>query len=819
MRPWLETQEKEISAEPLQLAGGQRLVAQALLRRGYVDPAAARAFLDPAYYSPASPYELPGMDRAVERLQVALRRKEHILVWGDFDVDGQTATTLLVATLRELGGRVSYHIPVRAQESHGVNLPVLQSLLEESDPPAVVLTCDTGISAQPAAEYAREQQVDLIITDHHELPRRLSGDTGIKDEGSGRESGEMTCLPPAYAVVTPRLLPAGHSLGSLPGVGVAYKLAQALYQAAGNPTGVEQHLDLAALGIVADVALLTGEARYLLQRGLERLRQPQRAGLLAIYERAGLSAGRLTEEQIGFVLAPRLNALGRLGDANPAVELLSTQDQGRARLLALQLEGLNSRRQLLTSQVLRSALAQIEQDPTLNEGQALVLAHPSWPAGVIGIVASRLVELLGKPCALIASPPGEDGRGSARSVEGIDISAAISTQARLLNGFGGHVMAAGFAIPAENIARFRAGLSQTVAKQWEALPPERAAGQSALAIDGYLPWSETGLELAESLERLAPYGAGNPPLALVSRGLHLVHQAAFGRQGEHLHLTLEDQDGFSQRVTWWGAGDLDPSKTVPNTLFDLAYTLRATTYRGKQELQVTWLDARGAPQAAGLLKAPAAPELVDYRRQDQPLPILLRLLTDTEVGKIQVWAEAEAYSRLRQSWGDAIRDRTQLAQCEQLVIWTIPPGSNELASAISHTKPKQVIVFLSDPAMDLPQPFLERLAGLVKHALAKRNGWISYLQLACATAQQVWLVQLGIEWLAAKGNLSIIKNDDDMDVSDSPGGELNRVQVAAGGKIDPAQAAALLEQIQNSLDETRAFRAYFSHHDPLALDV
>ncbi len=757
MRPWLETPEIEIPTELLQLAGGQRLVAQALLRRGYVDPAAARAFLDPAYYSPASPYELPGMDRAVERLRAALRRREHILVWGDFDVDGQTATTLLVATLRELGGQVSYHIPVRAQESHGVNLPVLQSLLEGSDPPAVVLTCDTGISAQPAAEYALSRQVDLIITDHHELPRQSPGETAA--------------LPAAYAVVTPRLLPAGHSLGSLPGVGVAYKLAQALYQAAGNPAGVEQHLDLAALGIVADVAQLTGEARYLLQRGLERLRQPQRAGLLAIYERAGLSAGHLTEEQIGFVLAPRLNALGRLGDANPAVELLSTQDQGRARLLALQLEGLNSRRQLLTSQVLRGALAQIEQDPTLNEGQALVLAHPSWPAGVIGIVASRLVELLGKPCALIASPPGEDGRGSARSVEGIDISAAISTQAHLLMGFGGHVMAAGFSIPTENIARFRAGLSQAVALQWAALPPERAAGRTALAIDGYLPWSETGLELAESLERLAPYGAGNPPLALVSRDLHVVHQTAFGRQGEHMHLTLEDQDGFSRRVTWWGAGEMDPSKTVPNTPFDLAYTLRATSYRGKQELQITWLDARVVPQAAGLLTAKAAVELVDYRSQDRPLPILQRLLTDVEVGKTQVWAEAEAYSRLRQSWGDAIRDRAQLAQCEQLVIWTIPPGAAELASAISRTQPRQVIVFANNPDMDLPQPFLERLAGLVKHALAKQNGWISYQHLACATAQQIWLVQLGIEWLAANGHLSIIEKGEDVDVARLSGEE------------------------------------------------
>ncbi len=569
MRPWLEIPEIEISAELLQIAGGQPLVAQALAQRGYADPAAARAFLDPAYYSSASPWELPGMERAVERLGSALRRGEHILVWGDFDVDGQTATTLLVSTLRELGGRVSYHIPVRANELHGVNLTVLTGLLEANDPPSVLLTCDTGSAAYPAVVYAGERHVDVIITDHHELPRPLIEATDEASDGPYQ-------LPPAYALVTPRLLPAGHRLGSLPGVGVAYKLAEALFQQTGNPAGVEQHLDLAALGIVADVALQTGEARYLLQRGLERLRQPQRLGLQAIYERAGLNPERLTEEQIGFVLAPRLNALGRLGDANPAVELLSTRDESRARLLALELEGLNSRRQLLTSQVLRAALAQIEQDPSLGASEALVLAHPAWPAGVIGIVASRLVELMGKPVALIAIPPGEDGRGSARSVEGVDITAAIAGQAGLLNGFGGHVMAAGFSIPPENIVGFRHGLSQAVAAQRAALPAERAAVLAALTIDGVLPWGELSLELAESLERLAPFGAGNAPLALVSRALHVVHQSAFGRQSEHLHLTLEDESGFSRRVVWWGAGDFELSGALPQGMFDLAFTLRAS---------------------------------------------------------------------------------------------------------------------------------------------------------------------------------------------------------------------------------------------------
>lgn len=817
MRPWLETPEIEIPAELLQIAGGQPLVAQALARRGYADPAAARAFLDPACYSPAAPGELPGLEQAVERLQSAIRQSEHILVWGDFDVDGQTATTLLVSTLRELGGRVSYHIPVRAQESHGVNLPVLKSLLETADPPTVVLTCDTGIAAHEAVAYASERRVDVIITDHHELPRPLTNEAGASAERPGEATHITPHLPPAYAVVTPRLLPAGHRLGSLPGVGVAYKLAEALFQGAGNPAGVEQHLDLAALGIVSDVALLTGEARYLLQRGLERLRQPQRPGLQAIYERAGLNAECLTEEQIGFVLAPRLNALGRLGDANPAVELLSTRDVGRARLLALELEGLNSRRQLLTSQVLRAAVAQIEQDPSLRDEEALVLAHPAWPAGIIGIVASRLVELLGKPTALISIPPGEDGRGSARSVDGVDITAAIAAQAGLLNGFGGHVMAAGFSIPAANITSFRRGLSRAVAAQRAALPAGQAAALAALQIDGAVPWEELSLELAESLERLAPFGAGNPPLALVSRGLHVVHQAAFGRQGEHLHLTLEDENGSSQRVVWWGAGDFESAGAVPQGLFDLAFSLRATTYRGQRELQVTWLDSRPAPQAAELVSAAPALEIIDYRKEAHPLPILQRLLAGAPAGQIQVWAEAEANSRLSQTPGGAIFDRQRLSACETLVIWTTPPGWAELQQVLVCTRPSRVVVFAVDPAMDQPQAFLQRLAGLLKHLLSKQDGWASLSRLAAATSQKEWTVRLGLEWLAATGKILILAPEHDTTMVDEMGEETGRLRIVQGGVIDPPQAAALLTQIQALLEETRAYRAYFLRREPLVI--
>ena len=377
MKSWLEPSPISVPDMLAAAAGGHPLVAQTLARRGILDPHQAQAFLDPNSYQPAVPNEFPGMQRAVKRLLQAIQRGERICVWGDFDVDGQTATTLLVATLGELGADVTYHIPVRAAESHGVNIPNLEIAIQGGA--QLVLTCDTGITSHQAAEYARGRGVEMIITDHHELPA----------------SGEP--LPVAQAVITPRMLPAGHPLGSLPGVGVAYMLAQAIYRQFNREADCEQHLDLAALGIVADLALLTGDTRYLLQRGLAVLRRAQRPGLQAILELADLNPAGLSEEHIGFILAPRMNAIGRLGDANSVVELLTTLDIDRARLLALDLETLNARRKLLTDQVYQGALAQIEIDPSLAEMGALVLAHRSWPAGVLGIVASRLVERFHKP--------------------------------------------------------------------------------------------------------------------------------------------------------------------------------------------------------------------------------------------------------------------------------------------------------------------------------------------------------------------------------------------------------------------------------------
>jgi len=730
------------------------------------------------------------MTEAAERLEKALQQGETICVWGDFDVDGQTATTLLVSTLRDLAVRqgspqavrqgspqaatVTYHIPVRQIESHGLNFPVLERLIAEGV--HLVLTCDTGVTDHTAIAYAQAQGVDVVVTDHHDL---------------------LSTLPEACAIVNPKMLPDTHPLRELPGVGCAYKVAEELYCRAGQPGAAAQYLDLVALGIVADVAVQTGDTRYLLQRGLEALRHTERLGLRVMMETAELDPAWLSEEHIGFVLGPRLNALGRLADANVAVELLTTDNLSRARILATELEGLNAQRKLLCDQVFQAAQAQIERDPSLLEHSALVLSHPSWPAGVIGIVASRLAERYHRPTILIATPPGELGRGSARSIEGCNITAAIAAQREMLVNFGGHPMAAGLTIDPEpcpeytegRIPEFRRALSRTVA---EMLPIGKGLRPS-LQIDGYLSLADLSLDLVEDLERLAPFGPGNPPLTLVSKRLSLKSHTPVGRTGEHLQLIVEDEEGTAQRVVWWqGAG-----WPLPQQRFDLAYVVRASTYRGQRDVQVEWVDARPIEELVlSVVEGPAF-EIVDYRREPNPRKVLERLRAREDA---QVWSEAKARAKV------AGRDRYELSPSKVLIVWTTPPGLTEWRTVLEKVSPTTIYLFGIDPGLDHPETFLKRLAGLTRYALSSNQGRANLSTLAAATAQREATVRQGIAWLAARGHVVVLGEEDD------------EIQLAEGSQAaDPKGFQKPLGSLKTLLKETAAYRAHFARADKESL--
>ncbi len=760
---WLESPETAIPTSLQAGIGGHVLVAQTLVRRGIRDLARAQAFIDPKHYNPAPSIDLPDLSRAANRIEQAIQHQETILVWGDFDVDGQTATTLLVEALRDLSAQVVFHIPVRESESHGIQIPFLKKIIAEHHP-GLLLTCDTGISEHDAVDYANRRGLDVVITDHHDLPPKL---------------------PNALATVNGNRLPDNHPLRTLPGVGVAYKLIEELYRRRGIPQASHRYLDLVALGIVADVAEQTGDTRYLLQLGLDELRNTQRPGLLRLMESAKIIPAQLTEENIGFGIGPRLNALGRLGNAAPIIEFLTSDDLVKINITVVRLEGLNERRKLLTDQIYLAALLQIEQDPTLLNYAALVIAHPDWHAGVIGIVASRLVERYHRPVILFNAPEDGTARGSARSIKGINISEAIANHNDLLKGFGGHPMAAGLALPTEHISTLRHKLSRTIKSTICAKPV-----QAVLPIDGFLNFDELTLDLVDDLARLAPFGAGNPAITLATRNVKLVSHTGIGNNQAHRRLVVKDAAGHVQKVLWWHSSE----QSLPEGVFDIAYRISANTYKGERRLQIQWLDFRQetAPTHQAEFK-PTAIKVNDYRQEAQALPILENL--QTKVG-IQIWAEGIVEPALHTV------NRLQLTHQKYLALWTIPPGPRVLENIIRNAAPEMVYLFSTDPGLDRSEPFLKLLTGLVKYTLENNTGQAQLSGLAAATAQRTSTVHKGLLWLEAKGFIQILEHKNDFAILQS------------GTGLIAENLSEISRELSSVLHETASYRKYYRQVAP-----
>lgn len=765
MTRWLDPPQTD--ASPLSPLDLPLLLKQTLIRRGIATPDSARAFLHPDE-TPSTPF--PNIESATEIIHAAIQRKDRICVWGDFDVDGQTSTALLVQTLQSLSADVVYYIPIRGKESHGVHIESLAPIIDGGV--KLLVTCDTGITAHEAIEYANSRGVDVVVTDHH--------DPILAERSDQRERSRSDYdLPNAKAIINPKLLPNEHPLKNLAGVGVAYKLAEALItnyqlQTTQSPVSSLELLDLTALGLIADVALLQSETRTLAQKGIRQLRTTNRLGLKVMAELSNTQLESLTEETIGFTFAPRLNALGRLSDANPAVELLITNNPARARVLAAQIEGLNAQRRLLTSQVTEAAEAQLRDHPELLNEPAIVLSHPNWPGGVVGIVANRLVDRYHKPALLLTE--SDDGilRGSARSIEGLHITEAISSQKDSLLNFGGHPMAAGLSLQKENLSTFRRGLGRAIEKQLGEIIRE----EPTLQIDAWLGLDEINFELADAIEMLAPFGAGNPKLTFASRGVTLKSVAEIGKTKEHLRLAVEDENGNVQSILWWGGAGEELPET--GTQIDIAYSVRASTFRGEKQVNATFEEFRVVEEKAIEVKKQRL-EIRDLRLE----PSTFNLQPST-----LVWAEGNDKAKGK--------SRYELHPADELVIYTTPPSPSELRAVLEIVKPKIVHVIGVSPAKEKTDEFLARLAGMAKFAINNKGGKVSVDELAVATAGRVNAVRIGLEWLSAGGHVTAV-----------PEGET--VLLSAGnGEANQYLQKELYLAVRGILEETSAYRDYFS---------
>jgi single-stranded-DNA-specific exonuclease len=732
------------------------LTAQILLRRGITSPEAARAFLYPEHYTPTLPDALPDIVTAAQLIEDAVARGARILVWGDFDVDGQTAVALLLDALRGMGADVAYYIPDRMQESHGVHVESLDRQIADVEP-AVLLTCDTGVSAHAAIDYAKSRGLYTVITDHHDLPPTLPG---------------------ADAIVNPKRLEPTHPLATLPGVGVVFKLVEHLYRARGRDRDVSRFLDLVALGIVADVASQTGDTRYLLQLGLRELQRTRRVGLHALAAVAGVSLEALSVSDIAFQLAPRLNAAGRLSSASLAVELLTATDVAQAQLLATQLEGLNSRRRLLNQQILTAAQECIARDPSLLDWTALVIEHPAWHSGVIGIVASQLAERYQRPVVLLSV--NEDGiaRGSARSSAGYDIGAAIASQADLLLQFGGHPGAAGMSLPADNVPAFRRRLSAALAEQTP------VAASPSLTLDAEISLGEITIDLIGTLNRLGPFGEGNPPITRVTPNLTLRSAAHFGADRQQRRLTIEDETGNKRKVVWWnGAGN-----PLPEGMFDLAYQLDTYPVDGQPEPQLTWVDCRRSAGAPVPVEPPKR-EIVDLRLAGDPRAALAH--ARERYPDAAVWAEG-----FRQSESPGV-PLAALPRAEALIVYTCPPAPQALRGALEQAQPTTVILIGAAPPFETITEIQRRILELVKYVLNRQAGRTTIDALASAVGHTPATVRGVLELLEASGDIAL-------EWERNGGILIRRSHGSRRANVHDQQAA-----LEASVAETAAYRAYF----------
>jgi single-stranded-DNA-specific exonuclease len=535
-------------------SGFSTLIAQLLYNRGLTEPSQLEPFIAADECLLGNPLLLPDMHRAVARIYRALLSGENIAIYGDFDVDGITGTALLVQALSSLGSRVTPYIPHRLTEGYGLKTTTLDNLYQQGI--SLVITVDCGITAFTQVKKAQRLGLDIIITDHHTPP---------------------TVIPPAIAIVDPKLPNSTYPFSGLAGVGVAFKLLQALFQGIGKEKQLDELIDLVALGTVADMMPLLGENRYLVKQGLKLINTTPRLGVREMLIQAGLNIGSLDAEVISWILAPRLNAAGRLAHAMISYKLLTTASPQEAHELTMWLEEKNAERQKLTSNTLAKAREQVLAQGLLP---LLVASDEDYPGGIMGLVASRLSEEFCRP-AVVIKTGREISSGSCRSIPEFNIVQALNQCSSLLSNFGGHPQAAGFTLPTKNLTRFKQTLLQLASTELAGVDLH-----PCLDIDVEIKLPDLAGDTYQSIQKLAPFGHGNPAPTFLSRRVEVVDCQTMGTSGEHLRLKLK-QGGTVWDGVAFGLGNY---LAEVSPLLDIVYNLEVDQWSGRERLRLNILD-------------------------------------------------------------------------------------------------------------------------------------------------------------------------------------------------------------------------------------
>jgi len=539
------------------------ITSQVLINRGITDPEEAKIFLSPQLSNLHPPLLMKDMNKAVERIIFAINKKEKIIIYGDYDVDGITAVSVLIIFLREAGADVSFRIPERDREGYGLNKRAIKEIKEQGI--SLLITVDCGISDYEEVALARDFNIDIIITDHHEVPDRL---------------------PPAFAILNPHQTNCQFPCKHLAGVGVAFYLIIGLRaelrksgfwknQAIPN---LKKYLDLVALGTIADVVPLTGVNRIFVKFGLDELSNTSRAGIVALKEVSGLSNSIIDTEKVGYRLSPRINAGGRMFQADDGVRLLTTDDALEAERMAKKLDEKNTNRQQIEGSILKEAISVVEKDRKMLESKIIVLVSKEWHPGVIGIVASRLVNKYYKPTVLFFLKDGK-GKGSARSIESFNLFKGLIQCEEFLENYGGHSQAAGLTVMEENLANFKTHFEKVVDSQ---LVDEDFIPR--LYIDVPVNLEAISEKLINELELLAPFGHGNSPPVFIASKLESFNFKVVGRG--HLKFKVKDNKRIFDAIGF-GMGEFIPN---PDHLIQVAFTPQINNWQNTRTIQLKLKD-------------------------------------------------------------------------------------------------------------------------------------------------------------------------------------------------------------------------------------
>ena len=558
-------QDTERAASLARALGTSQVLASLLIARGCTDEQSAHAFLNPTYDQLHDPYLMTGLRDAVTRLLQAIDLGEPVLIYGDYDVDGTTGTAVLLRALKLLGGKVGFHVPHRFTEGYGIQQPALERARAEGY--KLVVSVDCGIRAHEPLLWARANGLDVIITDHH-----------LPDDSAG--------APPAFAVLNPNQKGCPYPDKNLAGVGVAFKLVDALFRERDRSAYVPAFLKVVAIGTVADVAKLVGENRTIVALGLKDLVNATNPGLKALIEVAGCGdGGGMTAYDLGFRIGPRINAAGRMDAARAVVELFDTRDRTEALKLAEHLDARNEERKEVQQEIINRAVAELEMCERPDESHVAVIAGAGWHRGVIGIAASKIVEKLNRPC-VVFSIDGDVAHGSGRSIEAYHLLNGLSTCSDLFDKFGGHSHAAGITIRPERIAEFRKRLNEHAAS---CLTDDDL--QPSVSIDAELNVEQIDWKLVQELRRLEPFGAGNPRPVFCTRNLRVTSEPRVLKE-RHLKMNVRGPRSRPFEIVWWNCMDQQQRTPQANDSIEMVYSLELNSWNNEFRLQLNVEDLK-----------------------------------------------------------------------------------------------------------------------------------------------------------------------------------------------------------------------------------